>query len=231
MSGETRFISSEGTMPTRLLLILLLLVLIFPASLSWAAAPGPYLEIEGYGAWMSDSKNQTDTGTFNTAYAGGTGWGVALGYDLADAHPALGHGRVELEAASRRNSVKKLSFAEGSLSASGAVKVKSLMANTIVEHHDQTRWVPYLALGAGYAEVSIDRVQTAGTDFIDAGTADVFAYQLGAGVGFELGDHLTLDVGYRYFATLKPKLKLADGSSFKMDLASHNLLVGLRLKY
>lgn len=231
MIGEPCFIPSEGTMPKRLLLIFLLLGLTFFASASWAATSGPYLEVEGYGTWLSDSKNQTDTGTFNTEYGGETGWGLALGYDFANDYPAIGRGRVELEAASRRNSVKKLAFTEGNLSATGDFRVKSLMVNFIVEHHDESIKVPYLVFGAGYAQVSISRVFPANTLFIASSSADVFAYQLGAGLGLAFGDHLTLDVGYRYFATLKPKLELASGSSFKTEIASHNLLVGLRLKY
>ncbi|MEJ2690101.1 MAG: outer membrane beta-barrel protein [Deltaproteobacteria bacterium] len=218
-------------MSTRLLSILLLLTLTLFASVSWAATPGPYLEIEGYGTWLNDSKNQTDSGTFNADYDGGPGWGVAVGYDLVDAYPGIGSGRLELEAASRRCTVQNLAFAEGKLPATGTVKVKSLMANTIVEYHHYTIWVPYLALGAGYAEVSVSRVSTVGTPFIASCSSRVFAYQVGTGLGIEINDHLSADIGYRYFATQNPTLELADGSKFKSEFGSHNILLGLRFKY
>jgi len=232
MTDPSRFTSSEGTMPMRLLPILLLFALVFSGSVSWAAAPGPYLEVEGYGTWLADSKNDTDTGSFNIEYDGAeTGWGVALGYDLVDAYPQIGQGRLELEAASRKNSLKKLDFAEGDLPATGDVTVKSLMVNTIAEYHNGTIWVPYLAIGLGYAEVSIDRIRTTGTDFISSSSDGVFAYQVGAGLGIAAGDHVTFDVGYRYFATLDPELELADGSKFTTQIGSHNVLLGMRFKY
>lgn len=218
-------------MPLPLLLIVLLLGLTVPAVPAQAAAPGPYLEAEGYGAWLTDSKNRTDGGTFNAEYDGGIGWGLALGYDFAGAFPRIGHGRVELEAASRRNSLKKLEFSEGALSASGDVTVKSLMVNTIVEYKDEKVWIPYLLLGVGYADVSISRVRTAGTDFVSSSSDGVFAYQVGTGLGIGFGDHFTVDIGYRYFGTPRPKLELADGSTFDSEVGSHNLVLGLRFKY
>jgi opacity protein-like surface antigen len=231
MTSMAIFMTSEGTMPKPLLLILLLLGLTLSASPVQAATSGPYLEVEGYGTWLNDSKNQTDAGTFNSEYDGGAGGGLALGYDFAGAYPEIGRGRVELEAAYRRNSVKNLEFAEGTLSASGDVTVKSLMVNTIVEYKDEKVWIPYLLLGLGYADVSISKVRTEGTNFISSSSDGVFAYQVGAGLGVGLGDHFTLDIGYRYFGTLDPSLELADGSSFDSEIGSHNLVLGLRFKY
>ncbi len=230
MSDRSHPIPNEVAMLKRLLSILILLGLTFPAA-AWALTPGPYLELEGYGIWLNDSDNQTDSGNFNLTYDGGIGGGLALGYDLLDSHPKLGRGRVELEVASRKSAVDKLDFVEGSLSASGDLTVTSLMVNTIADYHDHTNLVPYLLLGAGYADVSIDQISPFGTPFIASSSDGVFAYQVGAGLGFMLGDHLTVDIGYRFFGTLKPKFKLADGSSFTSEVASHNLMLGLRYKF
>jgi len=154
-----------------------------------------------------------------------------VGYDLLDAHPSLGRGRVELEVASRRSPMDKLEFVEGSLPVSGDLTVNSLMVNTIADYHDNSRLVPYLSIGGGYAEVSIDQVSPLGTPFIASGSDGVLAYQLGAGLGIELGEHLTVDLGYRYFATEKPDFQLADGSKFTSEIVSHNLMVGVRYKF
>ena len=231
MTGAQHFISSGEAMPIRLLLTLFLLGLTFSASVVHAATPGPYLELEGYGSWLADSRNQSAAGSFNADYQGGTGWGLALGYDFAQAYPGIGRGRFELEGARRRISLNKLSFVEGKLPVTGKVTVTSVLVNTIGEYRNETRWVPYVTLGVGYAHVAVSQVRVAGTAFIASSSASVFAYQAGTGLGIELGDHLTLDVGYRYFATLKPKLRLTDGSRFKSEVDSHNLLLGVRLKY
>lgn len=210
------------------LLLLLLPVLPTPAGASEA---GPYLEAEGLGTWLSGSNNSTASGSFNSEYDRGTGWGVALGYDLADAYPELGIGRIEIEAASRSNDLKKLEFAEGKLVATGDVKIESLMFNSFAEYRDTAPLLPYIGLGIGYARVSFSQSSVLGTPFIASSDDGVLAWQAGCGLGIGVGSHLTLDLGYRYFSALRPELKLADGGTFKTDIYSHSLLLGLRLKY
>lgn len=231
MSDRSSIIPNEVTMLTRLLSILILLGLTFFASAAGAATPGPYLTLEGYGTRLDESDNQTDTGIFNATYDGGIGGGVALGYDLAGAYPSLGRGRVELEVASRKSTVDKLVFVEGTIPASGELTVNSIMVQTIADYHGNSRLAPYLSIGVGYAEVSIDQISFAGEPIIAASSDAILAGQLGAGFGIKLGDHLTVDMGYRYFATRKPNFKQADGSNFTSEMVSHNLLVGLRFKY
>jgi len=232
MSNRSLSMPHEVVTTTRLLAILILLGLTFSAADARAVTPGPYLALEGYGTWLKESYSQTDIGNFNLTFDGGFGGGVVLGYDMLDSHPSLGRGRVELEAASRRSSVDKLEFVEGTLPASGDLTVNSLMVNTIADYRDHnSRLVPYLCIGGGYAEVSIDQVSPLGTPFIASGSDGVWAYQLGAGLGIELGDHLGFDIGYRYFGTQKPKFTLADGSTFTSEIVSHNLMLGLRYKF
>lgn len=54
----------------------------------------------------------------------------------------------------------------------------------------------------------------------------MFAYQVGAGVGYALTPQVTLDVKYRYFATADPDF---DGTD--MEYASHNIYAGIRLDF
>jgi opacity protein-like surface antigen len=232
MNARLIHIPNEVTMPTRLLSILILLGLTFSASAAWALTPGPYLELKGYGNWLEDSNSPTETGNFYTSYDGGIGGGLALGYDLLDAHPALGRGRVELEVAGRRSPVDQLEFREGSLPADGDLTVNSLIFNTFYDFHDdKTSLVPYLSIGGGYAEVSIDQVSTMGAPFIVSGSDGVLVGQIGVGLGITLNDHLTGDIGYRFFTTEKPHFTLADGSDFSSEILSHNLMLGLRFKF
>lgn len=218
-------------MLSRLLSILILWSLMFSASAAWAATPGPYLAVAGYGTWLEESDNQTATGNFNARHLGGGGGGVAVGYDLVDAYPALGRGRVELEVASRRSGLDELDFPEGTLPVSGDITMNSLMFQTCAEYRRKAPLVPYVSIGVGYAEVSIDPISPVGEPFIASSSDGVLACQLGAGVGVELGQHLTVDLGYRYFATRDPKFTLADGSEFTSEIVSHSLLLGLRVKF
>lgn len=218
-------------MTKRLLPIIVSLCLLLPALPALATGSGPYLEVQGFATWINESKNQTDQGDFSLKFDSGTGYAAALGYDLGEAYPEIGTGRLELEVASRKGSLQNAKFADATVPASGDLKVTSYMVNTIAEYHELSIWVPYFLVGAGYAEVSFDGADIYGMP-LDSGSSDkVFAYQAGGGLGMEIGDHVTLDLGYRYFATLDPELKQADGSKIKSEFGSHNVLLGLRFKY
>ncbi|MEQ1708726.1 MAG: outer membrane beta-barrel protein, partial [Terricaulis sp.] len=103
------------------------------------------------------------------------GWmaDVGVGY-------AYGNGfRAELELAERNNEVN---------STSTDVDARSLMVNGFYDFNRGGRFQPYVGVGVGYAKVDADTVDDSN-----------WAWQALAGVGVEINDRLTLDVGYRYF--------------------------------
>ena len=54
----------------------------------------------------------------------------------------------------------------------------------------------------------------------------VFAYQLGAGIGYGISENLTIQAGYRYFATADP-----DFSGTEAEVASHDIYLGMRFYF
>lgn len=103
---------------------------------------------------------------------------------------------------------------------------------------------PFVGGGIGVAHASLD--YQLGATGIPTGTAGLFAantsvsyrgngeatdwgfaYQLGAGLGFELGNGMMLSAQYRYFNTSAMDLSLAD--QIEVNLESHNFLVGLNI--
>jgi|GEM_PF-545863 len=113
---------------------------------------------------------------------------------------------------------------------------------------------PFVGAGIGFAHASLDfDMTTAGSlpnlgysyqgGAVGAGTGLLFgtggygyrgngestdwgfAYQLGAGLGYDLGNGMTLSAQYRYFNTGAMDLSLAD--QIEVNLESHNILVGL----
>ncbi len=214
-----------------LLLLSVALLGLSPAfSLAWAAGPGPYVELQGLGTYVLAGQSDSATGSFNLKYDPGYGGALAIGYDLAEAYPDFGQGRVELEASSRTNTLTKAEFKEGSVAADGEIRVESLLLNTFAEYHRGSNLVPYLGFGLGYARVTMKQATVYGQPFADD-SAGVLAFQGGLGVGLEVSDHLTFDLGYRFFGTLKPSFKSADGSSFDAKYSSHNALLGLRVRF
>jgi opacity protein-like surface antigen len=77
---------------------------------------------------------------------------------------------------------------------------------------------PFITAGVGLANVEED-------DGIGGNVDDmVFAWQIGAGVGFDVAPLVTLDVQYRYLAATDPEL--AGHQKYTID--NHNVVLGLR---
>ncbi len=79
----------------------------------------------------------------------------------------------------------------------------SVLGNVYFDFDMDSSFSPYIGAGAGYGWDSGD---------------DGFAYALMAGVGFDLSDHLTLDIGYRY-------------RDMDSGPESHEVLGGLRFEF
>ncbi|WP_429886516.1 outer membrane protein [Geoalkalibacter halelectricus] len=216
-------------MPARVLRLTLLLLVLTAVPLH-AAEEGFYLSAWGGGTLLDEAKVRGQQGSFNVDFDGGTAFGAALGYDFADRYPQIGQGRMELEWSYRSNSLKDARFTDSRLVADGDITVWSLMVNSFAEIHGTRPWLPYIGLGGGYARLSVDNARLAG-DPLGDDSDDVFAYQFGGGLGYQINNQLTLDLGYRYFATLDATLRLADQSSVDWNYRAHTLLLGLRLTF
>ena len=143
---------------------------------------------------------------------------------------------------------------------SGSPTQLGAMANVWYDFNSASKWTPYAGLGLGFIRVDLanlkyDENAVAQTivDFfaraqgrtlppLDPGfipglskdTDTAFAWQFGAGVGYELSDTLTLDLGYRYqnTDTLKFKGENATGTVVsEQKLKVHLLEVGIRYRF
>ena len=86
---------------------------------------------------------------------------------------------------------------------------------------------PYVGAGLGFAVVNVEE---------DIGfTADdsdlVAAFQLMAGVGFDISPKATLTFGYRYFTTTDPAFILPVSGPFETEFTSHDFLFGARFRF
>lgn len=101
------------------------------------------------------------------------------------------------------------------------VSLLTLMANAYYDFDAGSGVKPYIMGGLGMAHINV-------SDTFADETDNVFAWQLGAGLGFEVADNTTLDLGYRY---LKPSDFSVDDSADKAEWAVHNFMVGLRYQF
>jgi len=124
------------------------------------------------------------------------------------------------------------STAQGTFTSSGEVQVWSLMANVWYDFDfmgmNPEGITTFVGGGIGVADLSLELDATMGTYFggtrgysIDDSSMG-FAYQMGAGIGFELGEGMMLSAQYRWFGTSD-----VDVGNTDMRVESHNAIISL----
>lgn len=172
-----------------------------------AAAQGPYMSVNMGMGFLEDSDlSGSKTGTLE--YDPGFAATLAGGYNF-------GMFRAEGEFGYQMNDVDTYSGGSGN----GDVAAYSFLVNGYVDFVNKTAFTPYLTIGLGMAQVECN-------DFLNDADDTVFAYQVGAGVGYAITEKITVDLKYRYFGTDDPEF---DG--VESEFASHNVYLGLRYNF
>lgn len=179
----------------------------------------PYLDIPVY-----RDRVEFDPGLF----IGGTG-----GYDF-------GFIRVEGELSYKYADIKSIHDQTNGFrfyDSDGNIGALAMMFNTFLDLHNDSPVTPYLGGGIGFA--SLHMSDTFGTDPTDGqrsllyadDDATVFAYQIGAGLEFAINRKLSLDLGYRYFATDTATFDSDPERTVNLKLESHNVAIGFRIRF
>jgi opacity protein-like surface antigen len=200
------------------MVFLLLTVLAVPAF-----AAGPYVGAEAGGVFLSDSTISNSTGSGDIKYDTGFGLGLFGGYDY-------GTWRLEGEFAYRLNDHDEFSVTGFTAPLDGDTSSMALMVNAYYDFKMVSPTiVPYIGVGTGGAFISVD-ASVEGLQLLDDDDL-VFAYQAMAGVGFAVNKQVTIDLGYKYFATADPSIEVEGGGSVDSEYASHNVFLGLRYNF
>jgi len=189
------------------------------------AGDGPYVGVEGGANWQSpqnfDSNSVLLNGDakfkhpFDAGYIGGLtfGYGTSIGL------------RPELELDYRRNDVKSFN----GFGASGFENAFTAMGNLWYDFKRPTGLFsvvhPYLGGGVGGARVAI-RGATPQNDF-----STKFAYQGGAGVGFDVTPNLTLSADWRYLQTAHASYDLGAANDASARYRSQSAMLGVRYSF
>ncbi len=113
----------------------------------------------------------------------------------------------------------------------GDVSAVSLMANLYYDVDLGPGLKPYVGGGVGLSRISVT-VGSSGRQLTDDDDT-VFAYQLGAGLGYQLGGSddrpVTVSLDYRYYATADPTFRgSVSGMPFDTGASGNYVGVGLR---
>lgn len=165
--------------------------------------------------------------TLEIEYDSGIALGAAAGYDFGSA-------RIEGEFVYQKNDFDKLINPDGDVSeaSSGDLSSIALLINGYYDFHNNTKFIPFVTAGLGFAKVELNnivhvkRAKVTDAPYNDDDT--VFAYQVGAGVGYAVTEKITIESKYRYFAT--SDFEITDGTE-KLEHNRHNLLFGIRVGF
>lgn len=185
------------------------------------ADTGWYLSVFAGGVW--DAYNNTDIGGGDEVEVNtDIGWlvGAAVGTHVFDSV----RGEVEISGASRNS--PSFSVNNGpDIASDGVVTTAALMGNLWFDLDTGSGFTPYVGggLGVGYVAATNDSL------LLDVNGIGL-AYQVGAGVKFDVADNIAVDLGYRFkgFTTdLSGEFGGGDVDDLSNSLGSHVVQVGL----
>lgn len=191
---------------------------------------GPYLSLNGGIAMLNNSEAEDSGMTLEFESDPGVALTGAFGYGLCDFF------RLETEIAYQKNELDKMELEISGISLgidniSGDTDSLAGLLNGYFDIPTNNSFTPFVSAGIGFAKVEISNftasLPSEGVTLYgngDDGTS--LAYQVGAGFNIAFNHVLSLDVKYRYFATVDLELNHTD-----VDYSSHNVYGGLRFTF
>ena len=203
------------------LIVIAVLAFVFTATTAHAVGKEGYFSIN-LGVSMATDTTLSISGIefAEISFDPGLNFGGAFGYDFGDT-------RAEFEIAYRGWDMDQGTIlgvfpgcpCTGSID--GDASALSFMVNGYYDFHlADSPLFPYLGAGIGFASVNADL--GLGADDSDL----VFAYQLMAGIGYEINRTTTLTAGYRYFGARDPEFDSL-GIPIEATIAAHEFSVGV----
>lgn len=124
-------------------------------------------------------------------------------------------------------SASGMTIAPEDIGLSGETSSLSALLNAYFDFEANKTVKPYLTAGAGIANVDFDgtvEIENDSETFNSSDTA--FAYKVGGGLGFDLTDNFTIDLGYRFYSAHSLKFE-----TMRTELKTHNLTAGFRFRF
>jgi opacity protein-like surface antigen len=190
------------------------------------ADTGWYLSVFGGAVWADPVEADDDDSSLD--FDTDLGWllGAAVGANITDNL----RGEIELSTgAFALTGVTDTEVPEPLTIDDGSATTTYLLANVWFDIDTGSGFTPYIGggLGAGYvtAEGQASFEGTPVGDPVDL-SGWGFAYQLGAGVKFDVADNVALDLGYRFKSIVDAELE-GDNAAATATVSSHVLQVGV----
>lgn len=191
----------------------------------------PYVSVFGGAAFLTKNPHSAETLSPSSSYdnlmnSPGYIIGGAVGVDWGNQL------RTEIELSHARWSSDKFNSLHsgavtGTSNATGLQSATYLLGNVWYDLGHGSTFTPYVGggLGIGWAHVETD-------DAHSVYDASGLAFQLGAGVRFNVSENVSIDAGYRFKDIVGLNYNASNGYQLTdTSLASHNFQIGLTLQF
>ena len=206
-----------------------------------ARANGFYVNLHGGPHYLNDADLSRDPhgvpldiGRLHFDNLGGT-VGIAGGYVWEDNplwdNPWWDDGfAVETEFAYRHNDLDHDTFHGDSTDLDGSLDTYTLLANVYYRIDTHTKLTPYIGGGVGISMLDLDMKRGDDGWFHAWDTDTQFAYQFIGGLAYDIAQHWSVGVEYRYFGTQDPSfIDHVDGTRIWTETVyhAHEVLFGV----
>lgn len=205
-----------------------------PVKPSIHEASGPYIGIKG-GLNTNDdvSANVTPTTGGTGDFDNGFNAGITAGYAFGD----WGYfsPRLEIEAGYLTNSLESIqAFNAGGptgapFAAAGDLTAFYGLANILFDVPLTERFGAFAGGGVGFGKISADNINVSGFTLIDDDDT-AFAWNLTAGLSYELTRNVTVEASYRFLQFHDVNLNGVGPIVVNDDVDNHQVNIGLRVK-
>ena len=135
--------------------------------------------------------------------------------------------RFEGEVSYEHNEIERVDGISIPTSYSLETSLQNSMFNGYYDFNSGSALTPYLAVGAGFSRIEAD-INLA--PIINGDNDTVFAYQIGAGVGYSINEIMTLDFRYHFLTTADPEFSY-QGGTVDAEILNHNLTIGVHMAF
>ncbi len=209
-------------------------ICVLVAGVSPAALADNYFSFWGAYTDVKDFDFQAATGTLNTEFDNGYGFGAAIGWRLRE----IGTGnrlRGEAEVSYRSNDVDTHKLNGSALAgATGDIESTAAMVNVFIDFSEQSSFSPYIGGGLGIAHVEADGFGVSAIPNVLSEGESVLAFQAIAGASWDISQSAEIFGEYRYFATDDPSVQTSAAAGAvptEIKYQTNNILLGVRFNY
>ncbi len=153
------------------------------------------------------------------------GGSVAAGLSMMAPGGAV---RGELEYNLNGEAKKSMGVTSANIPGEMKLRSQSLMLNAYYDINTNSAFTPYVGAGIGFAKVKAKLTSSVMNTNADS---TKMAWQVGAGVAYALNDNVAIDLGYRYTDMGEYSKPLGVDNTYKLDVHSHEVLLGARYSF